>query len=437
MSIDRRAILGLLSAGMVLPASVVQAQSNSEFQNNTLRIQRAINEATAQGRPWQVPSGVTRVGNLRLPDGAHLIGQPGRSRIVLADNGPLITVERAARITLQGIGFEGGMRVAGRDGGLLQFRDVNDIRLQDCSLDRFGGNGVLLERCGGRLTGNTLRDNGRAAIFSLDGRGLRIEGNVVERSGENGILVWRSVKGEDGTIVRANRILDTRATAGGTGEYGNAIGLFRAGGVIAEGNFIRRAAFTAIRNNSGSNVIVANNNIAACGEVALYAEFAFDGTSITGNIVDGAWGGIEVTNFADHGGRIAAVTGNVIRNIRMGKHAGTGEFGGGKGIFVEGDAAISGNIVEQAERTGLQLGWGPSLRDVTATGNTLRDCGNGIEISVAPGAGHATVVANTISGAKHKAIVGMQWHKLVTGDLAVVGAQDWPKMRLAQNVVRS
>jgi uncharacterized secreted repeat protein (TIGR03808 family) len=319
---------------------------------------------------------------------------------------------------------------------LLQFRDINDLRIQDCTIERFGGNGVLLERCGGRLTGNTLRDNGRGAIFSLDARALRIEGNAIERSGENGIMIWRSAKGEDGTIVRANRILDTRANAGGTGEYGNAIGIFRAGGVIAEGNFIRRAAFTAVRNNSGSNVIVANNNIANCGEVALYAEFAFDGTSITGNIVDGAWGGIEITNFADHGGRIAAVTGNVIRNIRIGKHAGTKEVGGGKGIFVEGDAAINGNIVEQAERTGLQLGWGPSLRDVTATGNTLRDCGNGIEISVAPGAGHVTVVGNTISGAKQKAVVGMQWHKLATGDLAVTGTKDWPKIRLAENTIR-
>jgi uncharacterized secreted repeat protein (TIGR03808 family) len=436
MTIDRRTILGLLSAGMMLPASVLRAQGTVESQNNTRRVQREIDEATARGRPWQVPSGLTLVGNLRLPDGAQLVGSPGRSRMSLADDTALITSDRSTRITLQGIAFEGSLRVAGRDRGLLQFRDVNDLRIQDCTVERFGGNGILLERCGGRLTGNTLRDAGRGAIFSLDARGLRIDGNVIERSGENGIMVWRSAKGEDGTIVRANRILDTRAAAGGTGEYGNAIGIYKAGGVIAEGNVIRRAAFTAIRNNSGSNVIVANNNIATCGEVALYAEFAFDGTSITGNIVDGAWGGIEVTNFADHGGRIAAVTGNVIRNIRIGKHAGTGELGGGKGIFVEGDAAISGNIVEQAERTGLQLGWGPSLRDVTATGNTLRECGNGIEISVAPGAGHATVVGNTISGSKQKAIVGMQWQKIATGDLAVTGTKDWPKIKLAENVIR-
>jgi uncharacterized secreted repeat protein (TIGR03808 family) len=426
----RRAIMGLISAGMVLPAHTVFAQQD------TRRIQREIEDATARGRPWQVPVGLTLSSQIRLPDGAHLAGSRGRSRITLIGEGPLVVAEKIQRLTLEGVVFDGGAKAAGRDRGLLQFRDVADLRIEGCTVERFGGNGIALERCGGRITGNALRDNDRGALFALDSRGLVIDGNVVERSGENGIMVWRSVKGDDGTIVRANRILDTRATAPGTGEYGNAIGLYRAGGVIAEGNIIRRAAFTAIRNNGGSNVTVANNNVTGCGETALYSEFGFDGTSITGNIVDGAWVGIEVTNFADHGGRLAAVSGNVIRNIRMGKHPGNGEAGGGRGIFVEGDAAITGNIIDQAEKVGMQLGWGPSLRDVTASGNTIRDCGVGIEISVAPNAGNATVVGNTISGAKKQAIVGMQWQKLATGDLAVTGAKDWPKIRLAENVVR-
>ncbi len=435
MTHTRRAILGLISAGMALPAHFLSA-SVALAQEDTRRIQRDIDEATARGRPWQVPAGLTLSGQLRLPDGAHLVGSRGRSRITLTGDGPLLAGERLQRLTLEGVVFDGGAKVAGRDRGLLQFRDVADLRMDGCTVERFGGNGIMLDRCGGRITGNALRDNGRGALFALDSRGLVIDGNVVERSGENGLMVWRSVKGDDGTIIRANRILDTRANAAGTGEYGNAIGLYRAGGVIAEANIIRRAAFTAIRNNGGSNVTVASNNIMACGETALYSEFAFDGTVITGNIVDGAWVGIEVTNFADHGGRMAAVTGNVVRNIRMGKHPGNGQTGGGKGIFVEGDAAITGNVVERAEKAGLQLGWGPSLRDVTASGNTIRECGVGIEISVAPEAGHATVVGNTISGAKKQAIVGMQWQKQATGDLAVTGAKDWPRLRLAENVVR-
>jgi uncharacterized secreted repeat protein (TIGR03808 family) len=429
MNPSRRAILGLISAGMILPASLVQAQSE------TARIQREIDEATARGKPWLAPPASLVVSDLRLPDRAHLIGIPGRSRLVLSGN-TLAVTSRAARITLEGISFDGAQRTAGRDKGLLQLRDVADLRISDCTFERFGGNGLSLERCGGRISGSSFRDNGRAALFAIDSRGLSIEGNVVERSGENGILVWRSAKGDDATMIRGNRIQDIRADAGGTGEYGNAIGLYRAGGVIAEGNNIRRVAYSAVRNNGGNNVSVANNNIAACGEAAVFIEFAFDGVVITGNVIDGAMLGLSVANFADHQGRLSAITGNLIRNLRAGRHPGDGKHVGGQGIFVEGDAAITGNVIEGAQRAGMQLGWGPSLRDVTASGNTIRDCGNGIEISVAPGAGRAIVIGNTLAAIRNQAIVGMQWHKQVTGDLAITGAKDWPGIHLGDNMVR-
>lgn len=428
--LHRRAILGLIGAGLALPAGPALASGDAR------RIQREIEEATARGRPWQVPVGLTVSGRINLPDGAHLVGARGRSRIMLAGEGPLFSAQGVQRLTLQGVVFDGGGVRAGRDRGLLQFRDVSDLRIEDCGIERFGGNGLMVERCGGRVAANGFRDLGRGALFALDSRGLVVDGNVVERAGENGLMVWRSAKGDDGTILRANRISDIRADAGGTGEYGNAIAVFRAGGVIVEGNLIRRPAYTAVRNNSGSNVTVANNNIAACGEVALYSEFAFDGAVIAGNIVDGARTGIEVTNFADHGGRLATVTGNLVRNLRSGPHPGDGRAGGGQGIFVEGDASVSGNIVDRGDKCGLQLGWGPSLRDVTATGNVIRDCAVGVEVSVAPGAGQATLVGNTISAARNGAIVGMRWHEKATGDLARTGAKDWPTIRLAENSVR-
>ncbi len=201
-----------------------------------------------------------------------------------------------------------------------------------------------------------------------------------------------------------------------------------------EGNVIRRAAFTAVRNNGGGNVVIAGNNVAACGEVALYAEFGFDGVSISAMWDGRARLGIVSTNFGPRRSH-RSISGNVLRNMRAGRHA-DGTQGGGTGIMAEGDAAISGNIVDKADTAGLQLGWGPSLRDVTATGNTLRDCAIGVQISVAPGAGNAAVIGNTIAGAKRQAIVGMQWHKVATGDLAVTGAKDWPAIRLAENVIR-
>jgi uncharacterized secreted repeat protein (TIGR03808 family) len=429
MIANRRAILGLISAGMIFPASFVQAQTE------TGRIQREIDEATARGKPWLAPSARMIVGDLRLPDGAHLIGVPGRTRMVLAGN-ILAGNHRAQRLTLEGITFDGAQKPAGRDRGLLQLRDVADLRITDCAFERFGGNGLSLERCGGRIAASAFRDHGRAALYAMDSRGLAIESNLVERCGENGILVWRSSKGDDGTIVRGNRIHDIRADAGGTGEYGNAVGLYRAGGVITEGNVIRRVAYTAVRNNGGSNCVVANNNIAGCGEVAVYAEFAFDGVVITGNIIDDAMSGISVTNFAEHKGRLAAISGNIVRNLRERRHPGDGQFTGGIGIFAEADAAVSGNTIEGAQRAGIQLGWGPALRDVTANGNTIRDCGKGFEVSVAPGAGRVAIIGNILAAIRNQAIVGMQWQKQVTGDLSVTGAKEWPTVHIGDNLIQ-
>ena len=148
-------------------------------------------------------------------------------------------------------------------------------------------------------------------------RGLRIADNVIRRSGNNGIQVWRSAPGDDGTMVTDNRIEEIRADAGGDGPYGNGISVYRAGNVIVRGNRIDRCAFSAVRGNSASNIQIAGNICTRLGEVAIYSEFSFEGAVIANNTVDGATVGISVTNF-DVGGRLAVVQGNLVRNIRPG-----------------------------------------------------------------------------------------------------------------------
>ncbi len=57
----------------------------------------------------------------------------------------------------------------------------------------------------------------------------------------------------------------------------------------------------------------------------------------------------------------------------------------------------------------MQLGWGPYLRDVAATGNVIRRAPVGIAVTVVEGAGSAVISDNLISGATDGAIVGMRW----------------------------
>jgi uncharacterized secreted repeat protein (TIGR03808 family) len=409
---DRRSVLALFA---LTPAAALAREG-------TERLQADIDAATKLGRPCQLPAETVLTGTLRLPDGAHLIGN-SRSRLLLAGNAPLIEVARGASVRLEGVTLDGGSRAGGRERGLLHATDAKDLIVESCEITRFGGNGLHLERSAGRISNTRIAEMGRSGLFALDSRGLVIEGNTVSRCGENGLSVWRSAKGDDGTVLRANRISDIRADAGGTGQYGNGIAVFRAGGVIVEGNQIRRCRYTAVRCNSTSNVIVQGNNCQGFGETALYVEFAFDGAVVANNIVQDAWEGLQVTNFADHGGRLATVSGNVFRDLKAGPHIGDGSAGGGRGVFVEGDCAVTGNVIDRAARIGLQLGWGPSLRDVVASGNLVRDTEIGIAVSVAPGAGQAQITGNRISEARRFAIVGMEWTKVATGDLSKAGSR--------------
>jgi uncharacterized secreted repeat protein (TIGR03808 family) len=274
------------------------------------------------------------------------------------------------------------------------------------------------------------------AIFSLDALGLVIARNTVREAGNNGIQVWRTKPGDDGTLILDNRIEDISAWAGGSGQNGNGINVFRAANVVVKGNRIRGCQFSAVRGNAASNLQVVGNNCTGIGEVAIYAEFGFEGAIIANNVVDGAAIGVSVTNFKD-GGRFAVVQGNVIRNLLPKRPSGTDPDDiAGVGIGVEADTAVNGNVVENAPTAGILLGFGQYLRDVTVTGNVVRQAPVGIGVSVTPGAGAAVIADNLIAGAGRGAIVGMERHKAVTGDLAKDGAERYAQLAISGNRVR-
>jgi uncharacterized secreted repeat protein (TIGR03808 family) len=100
-------------------------------------------------------------------------------------------------------------------------------------------------------------------------------------------------RGEDGSVVACNRIERIRADGGGTGQNGNGINAFRAGGVLVCGNRVSDCAYSAVRGNSSSDIQIIANSCTRLGEVALYAEFAFQGALIANNLVDTAAIGIQ------------------------------------------------------------------------------------------------------------------------------------------------
>ena len=85
---------------------------------------------------------------------------------------------------------------------------------------------------------------------------------------------------------------------------------------------------------------------------------------------------------------------------------------------------------------GIRVGCGPYLRNVTVSGNVVRNAGIGIAVSVVKGAGDAVITGNMIAGAKRGAVVGMEWDNAVTGDLAQGRRRRYPQLRIADNQVR-
>ena len=422
--LDRRTLLlAGLAAAAARPAAaaIVGADLTASGGDQTAAFRAGLARATAEKRPFVLAPGLYRIDSIELPDGAQIQGTAGLTTLGFGGEGPMIRASNARRIVLSGLAFDGRNRSSGADDGLLAFSDVADLRLADCIVGRASGVGVLAERCGGRIQGCTVSAIGSHGILGRDGRAMTIADNAVSDCGEGGILVHRSKPGEDGAVVSGNRVERIRARSGGTGQVGNGINVFRAHDVAILNNRTTDCAFSGIRVNGGSNVRIIGNAVSRAGETALYVEFEFQGAVVANNLVDGAANGIAVVNFLQ-GGRLAAVTGNVVRNLRATGPYAAGEPGFGWGIAVEADTTVIGNAIEGAPYCGILAGWGEYLRNLTIEGNVVRDAGIGVLVSVVEKAGAAVVTGNVFQATRGGAIVGGRWGKPATGDLALAGA---------------
>lgn len=424
---DDRPLRGALDAFQPVAATAPPAGGSRRFQ-------KVLAEAAARGKPVFLPPGTYRVSNLDLPDNTEINGVPGRTRIEYTGEGHLFAAANARRIRLCGIEIDGANRwLADAAGALLQFNAVEQVEIEDCVILGSAAHAIRLEGCGGRIAGCHLSGAAEAGIFAAESRGLVIRDNRVDGCGNGGILVHRYTAAEDGTLITGNRVERIAARSGGTGQNGNGINVFRAGNVIVSANHVSDCAFSAIRANSASGISITGNQCLRSGETALYCEFAFEGAVISANTVDGAANGISVVNF-NEGGRLASITGNIVRNI-----AGPGPYpasdgGFGVGISAEADAVISGNALDTIEKWGLLLGWGPYLRNVAASGNMVRAVPVGCAVSVAEGAGSALISGNVFSATPGAAIAGFRWNDQASGEL-IEGAERFPGVTVERNIL--
>lgn len=374
--------------------------------DQTQALQSGIDRAAETGAPVVLPAGVVQVSDLKLRANTKLIGQNRAATLKFAGGAAFVTAERAKDIVIDGVIFDGAWLAynEGRGEGLVSLATCAGLRIENSEIRNSAKSGLSLVSCSGRISGNIIHSILDAALKSLDAAGLAITGNTVTTCGNNGILVWRLERGEDGTIVSGNRVTHIRHAAGGTGEFGNAINVYRAGSVIVSNNRISDCAYTAVRGNAASNIQIIANSCERMGEVAIYSEFGFEGAIIANNLIDTAAAGISVTNF-DEGGRLAVIQGNLIRNLVRREFERDDKRG--EGIGVEADAVVSGNTIENAPTAGIQIGWGPFLRDVSVTGNIIRRSKVGISVSSVPETGQCLIANNLISKTSDGAVRAM------------------------------
>lgn len=450
MPLDRRTLLstGLIATGMTAtaaaaadagpraraggpPASALTLSPQEGDQTRVL--QAAIDAAARSGAPLALAAGQFRTGALTLRPGTRIVGQ-GRSTVLrFAGDATFITAADAPDVTLEDFAVDGARLAmdAGRATALIALVGCEGLTLSGLHVRNGLLNGIGLARCSGAVRDCAIADMSEAGLLSLDGQGLDVTHNHVSECANNGIQIWRSAPGRDGTLVTGNRIERISAKSGGTGQNGNGINVFRAGEVLIANNRITDCAYSAIRGNAAGNIQMVGNSCSQAGEVALYAEFAFEGALIANNLVAQAASGISVTNF-NEGGRLAVVQGNLIRDLVRRAHEPVDKRG--VGIGVEADTVVTGNVIENAPTAGISAGWGPYLRDVSISGNLIRTAGIGIAISSDPQAGACLVSNNMISGARDGAIRTTA-HGVAHGpDLASPGATVPARLMLSGNV---
>ncbi len=395
-------------------------------------LSQALTKAEGEGRPLFLPPGRYRIAELTLPGHAHLIGVPGRTRLVFGGGSFMLATKGAQLFRLEGVTLDGG-NLPLEAPALLDADDVADCVVDDCEFLGSGAAGLTLRATAGRVERSRSHMNRTIGIDIAMARGMSVTDNVVADCGDTGILVRRDGEGEDGTIVVRNRVENIRVDSGGAGQNGNGINLDKANGVIVAGNRVDSCAFSAFRAYSSDTLAITGNIFRRSGEMALYVEFASEGAIVANNLIDGGNGGISFANFAEHGGRLGTCAGNIVRNITGGPRYPDGNAQIGAGISVEADMAVTGNLVEDCV-WGLKLGWGPHLRDVNASGNVIRRTKIGIAVSAVEGGGPALIADNLITGASEGAILGMRWEEVATGELAA-GSEEVKGVTIEGNVV--
>lgn len=428
LPLNRRAALGGIATLAIAVPFAAHAQAMLDAttfgvvgdtgSDQTGAVQQALDAAAAAGQTLRLPAGIIHVLGLDFPGNLVVEGVPGKTELTTTDEGRGMAVHDRGSLVLRDIGFASGATA-------LAIEASDDITLERC---RFRGAeiGVGISDASVTISDCRFTELGDAGIHSINSRALLITGNRIDFCGNAGIRIWRNESGVDASLVTNNHISDIDWRGGGNGENGNGINIFKADEVIISGNHIADCAFTAVRLNSTNNTQVSGNTCLRSGEVAIFSEFAFSGSIIANNIIDGAATGISITNL-DVGGQLAVCSGNIVRNITPVSAVNPDALP--IGIYAEAETAITGNTIQNVPGIAIAAGYGTFLRNVLISANVVYASNIGIGVSVVDEAGPVLIADNVIYDPQNYAVVGLAWTEIVETDL-VDNAAKYPNVTI-------
>ena len=104
--------------------------------DQTAKLQRAIDEAARAQVPLALPPGVYRTGMLRLSNGTQLVGVRGATKLIFNGGASMLQGEGANNVGLTGITFDGGGIPLPERRGLVHCLGGRDVRIADCEIIR-------------------------------------------------------------------------------------------------------------------------------------------------------------------------------------------------------------------------------------------------------------------------------------------------------------
>ncbi len=367
--------------------------------NQTTNLQAAINAAQTQGLPLFIPPGTFPITSVNITAPIEIYSVGGLSTIIGFGQSPTFNVapsvpgNRFGPVTLRDLAFDGASQAfpGGGNSAIVQGSEIDFINILNCKIASSGGNGVYLSNCRGRIEENQIIGSTQYGVFSQDSSNVVfISQNVVTYSGDNGICLTRTSMGADQGVISNNQIGFTTAASGGTGQNGNAILVVNAHYVKVIDNMTYTSAFSGVRCNSSSNLVISGNQCYDSTENAIYVEAPGSGSEwfggiISNNRVDNCGYGITAAN-SNFGARWISITGNQVSNCTRNTitYSGGSYQTWGHAIYAEADCLVANNQIDTAADWGIYVYptnngvFGSQKVLAQVENNMIRNCAGGI-----------------------------------------------------------